>query len=110
MVNYSSSKEGADRVVSEIVRNGGHAIAVQANMTKQADIQHLFSETFKAFGKLDILINNAGVYEFAPLEEITAEHFRKMFDLNVLGLLLATQEATKYFDTQGGSIVAILVR
>jgi 3-oxoacyl-[acyl-carrier protein] reductase len=107
VVNYASSKEGADRVVGEIVRNGGKAIAVRANVASQADIQRLFSETKKAFGRLDILVNNAGIYEFAPLEDVTAEHFHKMFDLNVLGLILASQEAVKYFDESGGSIINI---
>ncbi len=107
VVNYASSKEGADRVVAEIVRNGGKAVAVQADMTKPADIKRLFTETKKSFSKVDILINNAGVYEFASLEEITLEHFHKMFDLNVLGLLLASQEAVKYFGNSGGSIVNI---
>lgn len=107
VVNYATSKEGADRVVQSIEHKGGKAIAVQADMTNQKDINHLFSETKKAFGKLDILINNAGIYEFAPLEEITAEHFHKHFDLNVLGLLLACQTALKYFDSTGGSIVNI---
>lgn len=107
VVNYSSSKEGADAVVSAIVKQGGKAIAIHANMTKQADVQHLFSETLKAFSKIDILVNNAGVYDFIPLEEITAEAFHKMFDLNVLGLLFATQEAAKHFGPSGGSIVNI---
>jgi 3-oxoacyl-[acyl-carrier protein] reductase len=107
VVNYSSSKEGADRVVGDIVRKGGKAVAVQANLAKQADIQRLFAETRKAFGKLDILVNNAGVYEFAPLENVTAELFHKMFDLNVLGLLLASQEAVKHFGPQGGNIINI---
>ncbi len=107
VVNYASSKEGADRVVGEIVGNGGKAIAVRANVADQADIQRLFAETKKAYGRLDILVNNAGVYEFAPLENVTAEHFHKMFDLNVLGLLLATQEAVKLFGDAGGSIVNI---
>jgi 3-oxoacyl-[acyl-carrier protein] reductase len=107
VVNYASSKEGADRVVAEIVRKGGEAIAVQANVAKQADIQRLFLETKKAFGKTDILVNNAGVYEFAAIEEITAEHFHKMFDLNVLGLLFASQEAVKHFGAGGASIINI---
>src|SRR6202044_3185743 len=103
----ASSKEGAERVVGEIVGNGGKAIAVQANVAKQADIQRLFSEAKRAFGHLDILVNNAGIYEFAPLESVTAEHFHKMFDLNVLGLILASQEAVKHFGDDGGSIVNI---
>lgn len=107
VVNYASSKEGADRVVAEIVRGGGKAVAVQANVAKPADIQRLFSEAKKAFGGIDILVNNAGIYEFAPLEEITAEHFHKIFDLNVLGLLLTTQEAVKYFGKDGGSVINI---
>jgi 3-oxoacyl-[acyl-carrier protein] reductase len=106
-VNYATSKEGAERVVDEIVREGGRAVAVQANMAKQADIKRLFAETKKAFGKLDILVNNAGIYEFAPLENVTAEHFHKMFDLNVLGLIFASQEAVKHFGASGGSIINI---
>jgi 3-oxoacyl-[acyl-carrier protein] reductase len=107
VVNYSSSKEGADRIVGEIKGNGGKAVAVQANMAKQADIQRLFSEAKKAFGKLDILVNNAGIYEFLPLENVTPEHFHKQFDINVLGLLLASQEAAKNFGFAGGSIINI---
>ena len=107
VVNYSSSKEGADRVVSEIKQKGGDAIAVQADVSSQKDVQRLFSETQKTFGQLDILINNAGIYNRAPIEEITPEHFHKMFNLNVLGLLLATQEAVKRFGQKGGSIVNI---
>src|SRR5437879_4050892 len=80
VVNYASSKEGAERVVAQIAAQGGKAVAVQANMTKPADIERLFAETKKAFGKLDILVNNAGIYEFAPLENVTVEHFHKMFD------------------------------
>jgi len=107
VVNYSSSKEGADRVVSEIVGKGGKAIAVHANVSKSEDIQRLFAETKKAYGKLDILVNNAGIYEFAPLEQITPEHFHKQFNLNVLGLLLTTQEAVKLIGPEGGSIINI---
>jgi 3-oxoacyl-[acyl-carrier protein] reductase len=107
VVNYASSKEGADRVVAEIVEKGGRARAVQANVAKQDDIRRLFSETGAAFGKVDILVNNAGVYDFAPIEDVTAEHFHKMFDLNVLGLLLASQEAVKQFGPDGGSIINI---
>ncbi len=107
VVNYASSKEGADRVVAEIARNGSKAIAVQANVAKQAEIERLFAETKKAFGRLDILVNNAGVYEFSPLETITEEHFHKQFDLNVLGLILTSQEAAKHFGPAGGSIINI---
>jgi 3-oxoacyl-[acyl-carrier protein] reductase len=107
VVNYSSSKEGADRVVRQIADKGGKAIAVHANVAKKADIERLFAETKKAFGRLDVLVNNAGIYEFAPLGEVTAEHFHKQFDLNVLGLILATQEAAKYFGPEGGSVVNI---
>jgi len=107
VVNYASSKEGADRVVAEITSQGGRAIAVQANVAKQVEIERLFAETKKAFGRLDILVNNAGIYEFSPLEEVTEEHFHKQFDLNVLGLILASREAVKHFDSAGGSIVNI---
>jgi 3-oxoacyl-[acyl-carrier protein] reductase len=105
VVNYASSKSGADKVVSEITAQGGRAIAVQADVARKADIGRLFAETKKAFGRLDVLVNNAGIYEFAPLEQITEEHFRKQFDLNVLGLILTTQEAVKYFGADGGSVV-----
>jgi 3-oxoacyl-[acyl-carrier protein] reductase len=107
VVNYSTSKQGADRVVSEIKVAGGQAIAVQANIAKQKEIERLFAETKKAFGRLDILVNNAGVYEFAPLDSVTEEQFHKQFDLNVLGLVLASKEAANYFGPEGGSIVNI---
>ncbi|HEY3306474.1 MAG TPA: glucose 1-dehydrogenase [Candidatus Binatia bacterium] len=107
IVNYASSKDGADRVVAEIESSGGKAVAVQANVAKHAEIERLFAEAKKAFGRLDILVNNAGIYEFSPLEEITEEHFHKHFDLNVLGLILASKEAAKYFGTAGGSIINI---
>src|ERR1700731_5061527 len=93
VVNYSSSKEGADKVVKEITAKGGKAVAVQGDVSKQADITRLFAETKKAYGKLDILVNNAGIYQFAPLDAITEELFHKQFNLNVLGLLLTTKEA-----------------
>ena len=107
VVNYSSSKEGADRVVDEITKRGGKAIAVQANVARKAEVERLFSATKKAFGKVDILVNNAGVYDWSPLEEITEEQFHKHFDVNVLGLLFATQEAVKQFDSAGGSIINV---
>lgn len=105
VVNYASSKAGADKVVADITGAGGKAIAVQADVAKKADIEKLFAETNKAFGRMDILVNNAGIYEFAPLEQITEEHFHRQFDLNVLGLILTTQEALKYFGPEGGSII-----
>lgn len=107
VVNYSSSKEAAQRVVSEITGSGGNAIAIQANMAQKIDIEQLFAETKKAFGRLDILVNNAGIYEFSPLENVTEEHFHKQFNTNVLGLLLASQQAIKYFDSSGGCIINI---
>jgi len=107
VVNYSASKDGADRVVKEVTANGGRAIAVKANLAKKADIDQLFAEARKAFGQIDILVNNAGIYEFSPVEEITEEHYRKQFDLNVLGLALATQAAVKQFNPAGGSVVNI---
>lgn len=107
VVNYSSSKAGADKVVGEITAQGGKAVAVQANVSKKAEIDRLFVETKKAFGQLDILVNNAGIYEFTPLENVTVEHFHKQFDLNVLGLILTTQEAVRHFSPAGGSIVNI---
>ena len=105
VVNYSSSKQGAENVVKEITGKGSKAVAIQADMAKQADIERLFAETKRQFGKLDILVNNAGVYEFSPIEGVTGEHFHKQFDLNVLGLVLASKEAAKYFDGEGGSII-----
>lgn len=108
VVNYASSKAGADKVVAEIAAaGGGKAVAVQGDVSKEADITKLFAETLKSFGRVDILVNNAGVYEFAPLEAITAEHFHKQYNLNVLGLLLTTKEAVKCFGTHGGSVVNI---
>src|SRR5688572_23837784 len=108
VVNYSSDQRGADRVVGEIKGNGGRAVAVQANLADEAGVRRLFAEADAAFGgKLDVLVNNAGVYDFAPIEQVTPEHFHKMFDLNVLGLILASQEAAKRFGPAGGSIVNI---
>src|SRR4051794_28627645 len=106
VVNYATSKSGADAVVKRITAKGGKAIAAQADVSKQAEIQRLFAETKAAYGRLDILVNNAGVYEFAPLGTVTPEHFHKMFNLNVLGLVLTTQEAVKLLG-EGGSIVNI---
>ena len=107
VVNYASSKEGADAVVTEIEKAGGKAVAFKADVSKQAEIENLFAEAIKSFGKLDILVNNAGRYEFAPIEAVTEEHFHKMFDLNVLGLILSAQEAVKHFGPDGGNIINI---
>jgi 3-oxoacyl-[acyl-carrier protein] reductase len=107
VVNYASSREGADKVVAEITAAGGKAIAVQGDVSKQADIDRLFIATKSAYGKLDVLVNNAGVYEFAPLEAVTEELFHRQFNLNVLGLLLTTQRAVTEFSDKGGSVVNI---
>ncbi|MBD2037891.1 glucose 1-dehydrogenase [Leptolyngbya sp. FACHB-321] len=107
VVNYASSKEGADRVVDEINSAGGKAIAVQADVSKRAEVEQLFAKTQQVFGSLDILVNNAGMYENVPLEDITEEHFHKHFDLNVLGLILTSQQGVKYFGSEGGSIINI---
>ncbi|MDP8988936.1 MAG: glucose 1-dehydrogenase [Acidobacteriota bacterium] len=107
VVNYASSKTRADAVVNRIAAKGGKAVAIQADVSQLEDIQRLFAETKRVYGKLDILVNNAGVYEFAPLESVTPEHFHRQFNLNVLGLLLTTQEAVKLMDGEGGSIINI---
>lgn len=107
VVNFASSKSGADAVVKRITDKGGKAVAVQADVSKPGDITRLFAETKRAYGQLDVLVNNAGVYEFSPLESVTVEHFHKQFDLNVLGLLLTTQEAVKLIGNKGGSILNI---
>jgi 3-oxoacyl-[acyl-carrier protein] reductase len=107
IVNYASAKHDADRVVDEISKGGGNAIAIQGNVAKKADVERLFAGAENAFGKVDILVNNAGVYEFMPLEQVTEQQFHRMFDINVLGMLFATQEALKHFNDGGGSIVNI---
>ena len=107
VVNYAGSKEGADRVVDEITKRGGKAVAVQADVSKKKDIERLFAEAKKAFGRLDILVNTAGVYQFMPLEAVTEEEFHRQFDTNVLGLILVTQEALKHFGAEGGSVINI---
>ena len=106
VVNYASSKEGADKVVAEITKAGGKAVAVGGNVSKPADAQAIIDAAIKNFGKLDVLVNNSGVYEFGPIEAITPEHFHKQFDVNVLGLLLVTQAAVKHLP-KGGSIINI---
>jgi 3-oxoacyl-[acyl-carrier protein] reductase len=106
-VNYSSSKEDADKVVAEIIAAGGKAGAIQGNFSKPEDIDRVFATLKQQYGHLDILVNNAGIYEFAPIEAVTPEHFHKQFDLNVLGLLLATKAAVAIFNPAGGSIINI---
>ncbi|HEY1720454.1 MAG TPA: glucose 1-dehydrogenase [Magnetospirillaceae bacterium] len=107
VVNYASSKDGADKVVAAITAKGGKAIAVHGDMSKAADVAKLFDETKKAFGTLDVLINNAGVYQFAPIEGVTEDEFHREFGINVLGPILAVREAVKHFGNSGGSIVNI---
>jgi 3-oxoacyl-[acyl-carrier protein] reductase len=107
VVNYASDKEGADRVVAVIKQAGGKSIAVQADVAKLDDVKRLFAVTKETFGRLDILVNNAGVYQMAPLEDITEAEFHRQFNINVLGLLLATQEAAKLFGDEGGSVINV---
>jgi 3-oxoacyl-[acyl-carrier protein] reductase len=106
-VNYASSREGADRVVADITAQGGKAIAVQGDVSKAADVKRLFEQTKVSFGALDVLVNNAGVYQFDPLETVTEKEFHREFDTNVLGTILTIQEALKYFGPQGGSVINI---
>ena len=107
VVNYASSREGADKVVADITKAGGKAVAVQGDVSKKADIERLFAETIKAFGRVDTLVNNAGIYEFRPLPEVDLAHIEKQFALNVFGLILASQAAAKHFGPSGGSIINI---
>ncbi|MBL9204651.1 MAG: glucose 1-dehydrogenase [Opitutaceae bacterium] len=105
VVNYATAQADAERVVAAIVAEGGRAIAVQADVSQRADVVRLFTAAIRAFGSLHILVNNAGLYRGAALADITEELFHRHFDLNVLGLILATQEAVKHFGPEGGSIV-----
>ena len=107
VVNYAGSRDGAEKVVSDITAAGGKALAVQADVVKPEDVQRLVAQTIKAFGAPDILVNNAGVYAFAPLEEVTPEFFHRQFNTNVLGLLQITQETAKHIGPKGGSIINI---
>jgi len=107
VVTYAADKKGGDAVVADIIANKGTAIAIQADVTKAADVKRLFEETTKQFGKIDVLVNNAGVYKFEPIELITEEEFHRQFNSNVLGTILPIQEALKYFNEAGGSIINI---
>jgi len=107
VVNYASARDGADRVVAEIEAAGGKAIAVQGDVSKADDVRRLFAASKEAFGALDVLVNNAGVFQFDPLEAVTEEEFHREFNINVLGLLLATQESLKHFRAEGGSVINI---
>jgi 3-oxoacyl-[acyl-carrier protein] reductase len=106
-VNYFAGKEGAERTVLEITNSGGKAVAIQGDVSKAADVKRLFEKTQKAFGSVDVLVNNAGVFRFEPFEAITEREFHREFDTNVLGTILATQEALRYFPRSGGSIINI---
>ncbi len=105
VVNYASDRAGADKVVADIVAKGGKAVAVQGDVAKAADVKRLFRETRQAFGAADVLVNNAGVFQFMPLEDLTEEEFHRQFNINVLGTVLASQEAAKNFGNKGGSII-----
>ena len=107
VVNYASSREGADRVVAGITGKGGRAIAVQGDVAKAADVRRLFEETQRAFGTLDVLVNNAGVYQLEPIESVVEDAFHRQFNTNVLGPILAIQEAVKHFGPKGGSVINI---
>ncbi|WP_342648528.1 glucose 1-dehydrogenase [Mucilaginibacter sp. CSA2-8R] len=107
VVNYASSSQDAESVVAEIVNAGGRALAVKGDVSKTADIENLFTETEKAFGKADIVVNNAGVYQMGTIETVTEDEFHRQFNINVLGLLLTSQAAVKHFEGKGGSIVNI---
>jgi 3-oxoacyl-[acyl-carrier protein] reductase len=107
VVNYSSDKAGAEKTVAAIQTGGGKAVAVQADMSKAADITRLFAEGKKAFGRLDVLVNNAGVFKFTSLEDADPAEFHRQFDINVLGTILAAREAARHFGTEGGSIINI---
>lgn len=107
VINYATSKEDAEATVQEIIQAGSNAIAIQGDMSKESDVKHLFDETIKVFGRVDVLVNNAGVYEFALLEGVTESSYKRIFDLNVLGILLTSKEAVNVFGSEGGSIINI---
>lgn len=105
VVNYATSRDAADKVVAEITGSGGKAAAIQGDVARAADVERLFAETKRAFGQIDVLVNNAGIYGFAPLEAVSEEEFHRFFNTNVLGVLLATREAVRYFGPHGGSVI-----
>jgi 3-oxoacyl-[acyl-carrier protein] reductase len=107
VVNYASDKAGADKAVADIKARGGKAVAVQADVSKDADVKRLFEETRKAYGKLDVLVNNAGVFKFSPIQDTTEAEYQRQFGINVLGPLLATREALPLFGSEGGSVINI---
>jgi 3-oxoacyl-[acyl-carrier protein] reductase len=107
VVNYASAKDDAERVVAAIKQKGGQAVAIQGDVSKEADVKRLFAETKQAFGAVDVLVNNAGVYAFHPIEEVTEAEYRREFDINVLGPLLATKEAVAHFNGKGGSVINV---
>jgi 3-oxoacyl-[acyl-carrier protein] reductase len=107
VVNYGAAKDDAERVVAAIKQKGGKAVAIQADVAKEADVKRLFAETRQAFGPVDVLVNNAGVYAFAPIEQVTEAEYRREFDINVLGPLLATREAVAHFNDKGGSVINV---
>jgi 3-oxoacyl-[acyl-carrier protein] reductase len=107
VVNYASDREGADRVVAAIKSEGGQAVAVQADLSKEDDVKRVIAETQRAYGSLDVLVNNAGVYAFAPLEAVTAAEFHRQFNTNVLGPVLLTREALALFGPRGGSVINV---
>lgn len=106
VVNYASSKTGADALVADITAAGGKAVAVQADVSKADQAQGLIDAAVSSFGRLDVLVNNSGIYDFAPIEEVTEDHYRRMFDVNVLGVLLTTGAAAKHLG-EGGSVINI---
>ena len=106
VVNYASSKAGADKVVADISARGGKAVAVGGDVSKKADAERIIDAAVKNYGRLDVLVNNSGVYEFAPIEQVTEEHFHRQFNINVFGLLLTTQAAVRHL-TAGGSVINI---
>jgi 3-oxoacyl-[acyl-carrier protein] reductase len=107
VVNYASAKDDAERVVASIKQHGGKAVAVQGDVSKEADVKRLFAETTKAFGKVDVLVNNAGVYAFQAIDDLAEAEYRRQFDINVLGPLLATKEAVAHFNGKGGSVINV---